>query len=275
VGGRPGSLATQSAAAGDRIVEITSSGENRRLRLHVPASYRSGTAMPLVINLHGAGANAAEQEALGGMSAKADQAGFIVAYPEAMGSPSVWRVGPSEGNRDVEFVRDVIDKLEAKLSVDAARVYVAGVSNGGGLASRLGCELSGRVAAFAGVSGAYLFSESCRATRGVAVVAFHGTADRIVPYEGMGRSLPPIKEWAAGWAERDGCGAGPNVSLRRDSVVGETWSRCRGGSAVVLYTIDGAGHGWPRGSGASARAGEIDATGVIWEFFKAHPLPSS
>ncbi len=106
------------------------------------------------------------------------------------------------------------------------------------------------------------------------VLAFHGTADRIVPYEGKGRELPPIREWAASWATRNGCGSSPRQVFNEGEVAAASWEGCKDGATVTLYTIDGGGHTWP---GAGATAGweaatkDINATDVIWDFFAAHP----
>jgi polyhydroxybutyrate depolymerase len=267
--------AGESYSPGDYVAEITSGGQPRQYRLHVPPGYRPGSPTPLIVNLHGFTSNAAEQERLSGTSAKADEAGFIVVYPEALGEPQTWHVGPgTPGAGDVEFIHGLIGHLQGRLSVDPARIYVTGISNGGGMANRLACELSAVVAAIAPVSGAYLFSEDCRPSRPVPVVAFHGTADHIVPYEGNERSLPHIREWAAGWAARNGCAPTPAVTFRRGEVTGETWSGCRESAEVVLYTIEGRGHSWPGADLApnlDVATKDINATDVIWDFFAAHP----
>src|SRR5262245_45761971 len=79
---------------GDYAETLTSGGQTRRYRLHVPKNYQQGTTMTLVLNLHGLNESAAQQERLSNMSAKADQAGFIVVYPEGVGSPQNWKIGP-------------------------------------------------------------------------------------------------------------------------------------------------------------------------------------
>ena len=201
--------------------------------LHIPPGYQQRRPTPLVVNLHGLGESAGEQEALSGMSAKADEAGIIVVYPVSLGQPATWSVGPGQrGAEDVGFIRDLVRQLEDGYSVDRTRVYATGISNGGGMVNRLGCEMSDTFAAIAPVAGAYLFWQDCHPARPVPVVAFHGTADQIVPYGGQGRALPPLREWAAGWAERNGCGATPRESFRQGAVSAETWEglsgRCRG-----------------------------------------------
>jgi polyhydroxybutyrate depolymerase len=141
------------------------------------------------------------------------------------------------------------------------------------MANRLACDLSDRIAAIGSVSGTYLYAENCSPGRPVPIVAFHGTADQDVPYNGIGNGAPsayfnigtPIPQWAAAWAERDECGAEPAAIFQQGPVTGRGWQNCRGGADVILYTIDGGGHEWPSA---------VDATGMIWNFFVAHPLPS-
>jgi polyhydroxybutyrate depolymerase len=258
-------------ANGDTTGELIVEGATRRYLLHVPPGYQPGTPMPLVLNLHGLNESAAQQERVSGMSEKADQAGFIIVYPEGEGSPQRWNVGPREGGqRDLAFIRALIDHLAAQLSVDPARVYATGISNGGGMVNRLGCELADRIAAIAPVSGDYQRYEDCHPPRPVPVVAFHGTADPIIPYNGNRFALPSVPEWEAAWAERNGCAPTSSVTYQQGEVTGRSWDGCRAGATVTLYTIGGGRHNWP-GRGPGTR--DVDATDAIWTFFAAHPMP--
>src|SRR5205807_1426075 len=60
--------------------------------------------------------------------------------------PRVWRVG-SDFAKDVRFISEMIDKLEAAYNIDPARIYANGFSNGGGMAFVLSCTMSDRIAA--------------------------------------------------------------------------------------------------------------------------------
>jgi polyhydroxybutyrate depolymerase len=273
---QPGS-SSAGVAPGDYVEELLSGGQMRSYRLHIPPAYQPSKSMPLVINLHGLNSNAAQQERLSGMSRKADAAGFIVVYPEGLGDPQTWHFGPEVGGAaDLQFMRDLILGPEQRLNVDPARVYTTGISNGAQMTNRMGCELADLVAAIAPVSGGYFRAQRCDPSRPVPVVAFHGTADQLLPYEGQGQLLLPVREWAAGWAARNGCGASPTISFQHGQVTGETWGGCRASADVVLYTIEGGGHSWP-GSATAPRLGittkDINATDAIWEFFDAHPKP--
>jgi polyhydroxybutyrate depolymerase len=108
----------------------------------------------------------------------------------------------------------------------------------------------------------------------VPVVAFHGTADRLIPYQGQGRPLLRARDWAAAWTARTGCNAKSEVTFQRGEVTGETWPNCREGVEVTLYTIEGRGHSWP-GSDMppEVTTQDINATDVIWEFFTKHHMP--
>lgn len=263
-------------APGDHFVQVVSGNQDRSFNLHVPPDYQPGVPMPLVLDLHGLGSNASEQARLDQMSAKADREGFIVVYPQAFGAPPAWfaGVGP-EAIADTIFLRDLIDFLQARMSIDPTRVYATGFSNGGGMANRLGCSVASKLAAIASVSGAYLFGASCRPARPLPVLAFHGTDDQIVPYDG-GDVLPSVPDWAAAWAERNGCDPTPTIIYQQGDVTGETWENCEANATVTLYTIDGGGHGWP-GSGLAQvlnpESRDINATDLIWEFFESHSRP--
>jgi polyhydroxybutyrate depolymerase len=265
--------AAAPAGTGSFDASLSSSGVTRHYRLHVPALYRPGQPAPLVVNLHGLGADSREQEALSNMSAKADAEGFIVVYPD--GIDHRWAAGPgAESQADRRFIRDLVQQLQQQYTLDPQRIYATGISNGGGMTNRLGCDLADVIAAIAPVEGAYNFWQTCAPSRPMPVLAFHGTADTVVPYEGTGRGdlAPPIREWAAAWAKRDGCAAQPAITLSTQDVTGETWENCQGNATVVLYTIEKHGHGWP-GSRflPQVTSQAINATDVMWDFFKAHP----
>jgi polyhydroxybutyrate depolymerase len=193
----------------------------RWFKVHVPSGYQPGQPMPMVLNLHGLGGNLDQQEALSGLSATADAAGFVVVYPQA--GASVWNIQAGDiGAIDVDFVREIILYLEERLSIDPARVYATGFSNGGGMAHRLACDLADRIAAIAPVSGAYMQDEPCEPGRPVPVLAFHGTADRYAPFvnEKVGQDIP---QWAADWAARNGCDLKPASTQVADGVHVQSW----------------------------------------------------
>jgi polyhydroxybutyrate depolymerase len=265
---------------------IISSGEKREYLLYVPRSYDRARPAPLVISMHGAAGWAAQQMNLSEWNRLADEHGFIVVYPSgaAGAGPRIWQVDSGAGlMRDVRFISELLDTLEAAYNIDRARIYANGFSNGGGMAFVLSCTLSDRIAAVGMVGAAQTLRWSwCADQRPVPMIAFHGTADRMMPYHG-GRSpiapglFPSATGWAAKWAARNRCEASPVESVVASHVTRLEYTNCAGDAAVVLYTIRGGGHTWPGGEplpewfvGPTSR--EIDASRRMWGFFREHPL---
>ena len=63
--------------------QLMSKGQTRLYRLFIPAS-DGEQLLPLLVNLHGLGGDAASQEALSRMSVLAAQKQFMVVYPEGI-----------------------------------------------------------------------------------------------------------------------------------------------------------------------------------------------
>ena len=265
-------------AAGTFDQTIESGGIARTYILYVPAGYDGSKRTPLVLGFHGLSLNAKFFAPYADFDAVADRSGFIVVTPDATGSPPFWNGMAVPGaTDDVAFVRDLLAKLESDLCLDQGRIYAEGYSNGGGMALRLACELPDRIAAIGVVAATYV---NCRS--GVPLIAFHGVADPIVPFEGgedpSGASgiFPPVRRSVSEWARALGCDGLPLISRPSSEVEVSTFQRCASGMPdVLLYTIIGGGHTWP---GAVAlpehivgmTTQQVNASEAMWEFFAAH-----
>jgi polyhydroxybutyrate depolymerase len=255
--------------------EILSSGEKRHFLLHVPPSY-DGTPTSLVVNFHGYGSDGEQEEKLSDMSAKADEAGFIVVYPD--GNQATWFTGPiPQGDRDRQFVRDLVNHISTLYHIDPKRIYATGMSNGGGMTNRVACNLADLFAAVAPNAGAYDYSKNCTPSRPVPILAFHGIDDEVVPYNGFQTQeiVPAIETWAADWAERNGCDDAPVITTPVETVTMHSWTNCKEDADVILYALEGHGHSWPGSSmlHGSITSQAINATDIMWDFFQAHPMP--
>jgi polyhydroxybutyrate depolymerase len=217
----------------------------------------------------------------------ADANGFIVVYPGGMGiGPKAWFMdGARTATRmpDVEFISDLIDTLEARYNIDPTMIYANGLSNGGGMAFVLSCTLSDRIAAIGAVSAAQSLPFSwCPDSTPVPMIAFHGTADPIVPYDGgkvwiAPLPFPSVRSWIASWARRNHCALKAIDSTVVPNVTRAEYTNCSAGASVVLYTMHQSGHEWPGGRplpewllGPASHG--IDATSVMWAFFRDHRL---
>jgi polyhydroxybutyrate depolymerase len=258
--------------------------------------YRPISVLPhpgLVIMLSGE-TSGFVQEIGTNFDAQADRLGWIVVYPEILREGwDAYGCCSHQGASDVAFISSVIDQLEATEHVDPNRVYVSGISRGGMMAYRLGCELSGKIAAIAPVEGnmadqnGQVQGVTCYPQHPVSVLAIHGTADPEVPLKG-GKSLvqqesiayAPFNDVIEKWREIDHCGT--ERAVIRSGTPMTIWT-CQGGSAVSTLVIPGGVHTWPGtllgllvgvlSSGPQSYGPEVstNASQVIADFFAAHP----
>ena len=268
--------------------KIVSSGETRRYLLYVPETLEQSNPVPLVITIHGFAQWPANQANVSRWNEVADREGFIVVYPSGTGFPKRWRTSPDQGDgftADITFISDLIDRLEQEYNIDPARIYANGLSNGAGMTLALGCELSERIAATAGVGGAYIYQlQDCKPARTVPMIAFHGTADPIVPYyggpsEGFDIPFPNIPTWMKERAALNGCDTTPIMMTPVGGATGMRYTDCTDGAEVIFYSIAGGGHTWPGGDAlprwiTGETNMDISATETIWQFFRQHTLPA-
>jgi polyhydroxybutyrate depolymerase len=263
---------------------ISVDGMARWYLLTTPAAHK-GSPRPVVIDLHGLSEGATLEAITTQFSAEATRSGFIVVFPQGTGNPVGWDIQPATAghpNRDIDFMNAILDNLEGRLCVDTSRIYATGLSDGALFTSLLACTMTDRVAAFAPVAG-IVMPVPCHPTHPVAILAFHGTADSTLPFNGgtPGTTPPPVDLHGAGypanvqaWAVKDRCDPTASDTKVSAHVILRTY-RCPRGAAVGFYIVLGGGHAWP-GSEFSAINGpstfEINATDLIWTFFRRHRL---
>ena len=259
-----------------------SGGTSRTYILHVPTGYDGVVRVPLILVLHGYGFDAKQMDAYAKFGALGDQHGAIVVTPNGSGTPRHWnwRKAASEPD-DVQFAKELVDASAAALCVDEDRIFVAGFSDGAAMSRILACELPNRIAAIATVS-----SPGVPCAAAVPMVAFHGTADPLMPFEGGvvppavggGGTFPPVRRSVSEWARVLGCDGLANISRPAATLELSTYVHCPlGDGDALLYTELGAGHTWPSSAPLpeeqfGSTSADIDATAAIWTFFIAHPL---
>jgi polyhydroxybutyrate depolymerase len=176
---------------GDYTFKLRQGGRERSYILHVPKDALT-SPWPVVINFHGGGSSAAGQQAYSRMDAVADRQGFLVVYPNGTGRIAdlllTWNAGACCGyaldNKvdDVGFVRAVIDDLETHASIDRARIYATGLSNGAMMSYRLAAEAPDLIAAIAPVAGALAFPFEPK--RPIPILHIHSVDDTRALYQG-------------------------------------------------------------------------------------------
>jgi polyhydroxybutyrate depolymerase len=265
-------------APGDHDFTLEHAGKERRYRVYVPPGLGARERRPLVVNMHPLVLNGPAQEIFSGMKRAADEHRMIVAYPSGLNGS--WNAGvccaPSNTSKedDVGFIRQMVAAVEAKVCVDANRVYATGHSNGAFMSHRLACEASDLITAIAPASGTLgIPIPDCKPTRPVPVLHFHGTSDPLVPYGGgNGESVPDTITF---WATHDGCTDTPVKTYEKGAVHCEARTKCSGGSQVELCTAERGGHCWPGSATCPVGAPitDIDGNDYMMTFFERFRMP--
>jgi len=287
-------------AVGVSEFTMTAGGADHPVRVFVPSGF-SGVSLPTVLNWHGLGGDGPQQAAITGYEALAEAEGFIAVHPTGVPAEgdvrNSWQLASSSGDDardDVAFAESLIDELIAQWCADADRIYSIGISNGGFFTARLICEQADRLAAAVSVAGLY-HPDGCSPSRPVPYLAYHGTDDMVVPFDGDGESVllgadpdPRLSVFFeqvmpaefAEFADDAGCDPVPAIATFGD-VISSDYSGCVGGTPMTFFEIVGGGHTWPNWSIAAAVEGmlggtttDADATLDSWAFFERHTLTS-
>jgi polyhydroxybutyrate depolymerase len=252
---------------------------------------------PLVVFLTGTGGTASWADRETGWSELAAREGFALVIPGALPpdplapptfltNPPRWNDGspqPFDGPQpdDVAFLASVLADTVTRLHLASQRVFVTGFSNGAGMAFRFAAERADCVAALAPVAG-HCWVPELKPLRPVPTLYTVGTADLLLPLRGGAVQLPwnarllnrpPIAETLERWAVAIGCS--PIPVLQRDDKTVRV-DRYPGPVAFDAVTVEGLGHHWPGGRAqlnprtAGPPSGAVNATEMIWAFFKNH-----
>src|SRR5262245_32747360 len=118
-------LPFKAIPSSDKVVKevFTSQNKKRAIYLFVPESVKSGTPAPLIVLLHGSGRNGLTL--VDKWKDLAAKEGLIVVGPDSL-DPSVWNA-PADGP---EVLRDLVENLKSRYSINSRRVYLFGHSGG-------------------------------------------------------------------------------------------------------------------------------------------------
>jgi len=249
--------------------------------LHVPPSYSKNVSMTLVVVMHGYTATAGGMEQWTHMSDKADKEGFVVAYPNGIAypwnetNPQAWNCGGAweewtAHTDDVGFVNDMIDKISAYYTIDQNRIFITGHSNGSFMTYRLGFELSGKIAAIAPVSGQMVYESKNIPGYPVPVLHLHALDDPSVYYYGQHNPNETMYESVDSiltrWSSYYSCKSVPDTIHKENNYLVKSWSCSDKKIDILLYVMQKGAHQW-----FTVENSGINATDIIWEFFKSHP----
>lgn len=271
---------------GTRLIEIDAPGDTRTYWLHIP-DINFDNPPPLVVVLHGTGGNGERMLAIGDFVNHANSEKYVVAAPNSLGrafNEGSGRIGKTFMHvDDVAFIEGVIQDVADNLPIDAGQVFVTGLSSGGAMAQRFALETEIPIAALASVSG-HLWVPGRQPRIPRPLLLMFGDTDPLNPVDGgpvrYGPDLvldkPSQQLTARRWAERLHCVNSVRTSMGLISQ--RHWYGCDDGVPLIFLTIDATGHYWPGGPTRfwnglppaliGPYQGRVDATSVIWEFFR-------
>lgn len=274
------------------IVSYTDKKEQQRqFQVFIPSGLKRGIRSPALLVLHGGKGDADRIREQTNMTAYAERYKYIVVFPET-GDGSPWESGRSEYpdiRDDLNYFSVINDVLVNDLNVDARRIYVTGISSGGGMTLRLACERTNDYAGYIVVSSNFPieYFGKCAPKGQRLMVGMSGTADKLMVYNGgnseigylrrqKGKGVLSTPQTWDFWARHNGCSLPPklvNLPDRKDddtSVTAVVYQNCSG-APVLGYRINNGGHNWPGGKSFSRlfklllgnTTQEIDASDII------------
>lgn len=293
-------LSPSAGAAETERVRITTEGERRSYYIYYPSNNQPVyKPYPIIMMLHGGFSSGRVIDDVVQFQKFVDPHKIIVVYPNSDGDN--WNDGRSETSSeidDVQYLKDVISDVAAKYQGDPSRVYLAGISNGGMMTMRMACDAADSFGAFATVIANMPqdLVTSCNPGGPVSFLMVQGTEDGLVPYEGGqvervvfflggGDIVVSAPETYQFWVDNAGCTETNETetinTVNDGSTVTKIEATCPGDTEVIQYRMDGAGHHWPGGDRrigrvkefyAGPRNNDIDATDIIFHFFRRHGL---
>jgi poly(hydroxyalkanoate) depolymerase family esterase len=254
------------------VRSYASAAGSRVYKLYVPSGY-SGQPLPLVVMLHGC-TQTPDDFALGtGMNDLAEEQTFLVAYPaqtQSANASKCWNwFNTGDQQRDQgepSLVAGITRQIMSEFPVEAARVYIAGLSAGGAAAAIMAATYPDVYAAVGVHSGL-----ACGAARDIAsaFTAMREGGTRTTASQGHGISVPTIvfhgdRDTTVNPINADQVIAQAKAARRLQMTVsrgeasgGIAYTRsvlaeANGTPALEQWVIHGAGHAWSGGNAAGS-----------------------
>ena len=231
----------------------TVDGVEREALVFLPSA-SSKARPPVIFAFHGHGGNM--HFAARGMAFQNFWPEAIVVYPQGLPTPGIvmdhegkkpgWQREPGqEHDRDLKFVDAILATLRPKYSIDEARVYATGFSNGGLFTYLLLSQRPDVFAAFA--PGGAALMRSVQLTKPSPVFHYGGEKDQLARFSRQQETIEQLRNFNGCAAQGQSCGA--NCTL---------FPSAKG--APIATFIHPFGHVYPP-----------QVTPLIVKFFQEHP----
>ena len=239
-----------------RADNITVDGTSRSYNVYAPQNL--GEGRPLLIFCHGYNQDAGWMQNSEfkndnvSMEAVCDTAKFVVVFPN--GIDRAWDIG---GDRDINFIKAIIEKMVTQYKIDRNRVYLGGFSMGGMLTYNAINKMSDQIAAFVSCSGPAVVTPKA-GLRPIPLLHIQGTADN---WGGVQPALNP-------WIQHNGCSTTDKVINNYNGFSGaklHIWGPGNDGVEVRLIELKDKGH-W------ICKEPQVYTGKEIWNFCKNYSL---
>ena len=235
---------------------ITVGGKQRSYNVYAPKNL--GEGRPLLIFCHGYNQDAGWMQNSEfkndnvSMEAVCDTAKFVVVFPN--GIDRAWDTG---GDRDINFIKAIIEKMVTQHKIDRNRIYLGGFSMGGMLTYNAINKMSDIIAAFVSCSGPSVITPKT-GLRPIPLLHIQGTADN---WGGVQPALNP-------WIKHNGCSTTDKVINNYNGFSGaklHIWGPGNDGVEVRLIELKDKGH-W------ICKEPQVYTGKEIWNFCKNYSL---
>lgn len=240
---RPGGLPAQLAGLTRQTWTLGS--VERSALVAAPKGTIPGKGSPLVLVFHGHGGSSANAARTFRIHEQWPEA--VVVYPQGLPTPGVvtdpegklpgWQQSPGgSGDRDLQLVDAMLKWAKERFTIDPARIFAAGHSNGGTMCYVLWSARHDQFTAFAPSSSVFRLAMAATAKPKPAFV-IAGRQDALVPFATQQVSLRAM------------------LKLNQADAIGQPWSGgavrhpSATGTDVIAYIHDG-GHPMPDDAGA-------------------------
>lgn len=251
--------------------------DERGYGVYVPRSYDANGEddVPLVIGLHGFGDTWQNFYPATGLAGRAEEEGFIFAFPQAyLNEWNDGSIGRHEED-DVQLLRDLVERIDRDFRINRDRIYLVGFSNGGTMVYRAACEAPDLFAGIVAVGGTMRSAQAdeCEGVQ-IPVLVIHGTGDEVVPFDGNIYRYA-VRSGVAFWARRNECDIDSvpaySEALFENGYRTYFFSDCPDGNLVMLHALQDVGHIWPGFAayvrGLTPEPPHTDTARLIWGFF--------
>ncbi len=242
---------------------IVVGGLERTFLLDLPSNLEPGA--PLILVFHGYTGSAARFRQQAGFTPLAEKNGFVVAYPQgtkdSKGNP-FFNVGydlhKDSTVDDVQFARELSQRLVQDLELDPDLIFSTGMSNGGDMSYVLANQANPFIRSIAPVAGCMMVegNESIKPNKRISIMEVHGTDDTITRWDG---DLGNRDGWGPYfgtdavmkfWVDAYNLKEYETIPLSKSSndeqpILLHRWSTEADNTEVLLYEIKGGRHIWP------------------------------